>query len=127
MGLELRESLGPLAQTLVLLGSVVGDLPRGWPIAESAIVGQRGVAIALAAKRKRLVLDHGLQPRHELVLARGGCLAQEDLEAALVGVLGVLRGGGVAAGGGEDLCAVPGDECGRSSVDLTTTGGLHRG
>src|SRR5919205_422890 len=64
MGLELRESLGPLAQTLVLLGSVVGDLCRGWPIGEIAIVGQRGVAIALAAKRKRLVLDHGLQRRH---------------------------------------------------------------
>ena len=38
-----------MPQTLVLLGAVVGDLRRGWPLAEIAVVRKRGVAIALAA------------------------------------------------------------------------------
>jgi hypothetical protein len=37
VGLELRERLGSLPQTLVLLGSVGGDLRCGWPIHTAAM------------------------------------------------------------------------------------------
>jgi hypothetical protein len=45
-------------------------------------------------------------------------VAQQYLEAALVGVVGVVEVGGVAARGGHDLGAAAGDQIARSPVDV---------
>ena len=78
--LEPAQRLGALAEPLVALGLVVRGGRRGAALDRLAVAGDRREALALAAQRERLVLDHGLEPRHELVLARGRRLRQQDLE-----------------------------------------------
>src|SRR4051794_8003269 len=87
------------AQPLIALRVLVGARKR-------VLLGRKCVfaqhdAPARPADRERLVLDDGLQPRQELVLARGRRLRQQDLDATLVGVLSVLNRRRVAAGGRE--------------------------
>ena len=66
--------------------------------------------VALAAQRERLVLDHRPKPGEQLPLAGRRRLGQQDLERALVGVLGVLGRGGVASGGREHAGRVARDQ-----------------
>jgi hypothetical protein len=66
--LELSQRLGALAQALVAPGLVVRHVGRGARLAELAVVGDRGLALALAPQREGLVLDHGLEPGDEVVL-----------------------------------------------------------
>jgi hypothetical protein len=54
------------------------------------VLGRDAVAFALFAERERFGLDDGLEQGDEVVGAGGGRFGEEDLEAALVGVLGVL-------------------------------------
>jgi hypothetical protein len=56
------------------------------------------------------VLDHGLDPWKELLLGHRRRLGEEDLDPALVCVLGVLGSDGVAASRGEELVAVEPDQ-----------------
>ena len=74
--------------------------------------------LALLAERERLVLDDRLQPREELARIGGRRLGEQDLDAALVGVLGVLRCGGVAARNRHELRAVALQQVDRRRVDL---------
>jgi hypothetical protein len=87
-------------------------------IAELAIVRDRGGALALAADREGLVLDDGLEPGDELVLGGGGRLGDQDLEGALVGVLGVLGSRRVAARGRQDLRAAALQQVERDALDI---------
>ena len=66
--------------------------------------------------------DHGLEPGDEFALVGGGCLGEQDLEAALIGVLRVLRRGGVAAGGRQDLGAMAREQRERRVVDHAPSG-----
>ena len=104
------------------LGLVVSGSRWRAALDRLAVARNRGEPLALAAQGERLVFDHGLEPRHELFLARGRRLREQDLEPALVGVLGVVGVGGVAPGGRENLCAVPGEQRERCLVDLAPGG-----
>ena len=116
--LQVAERLGALAQTLESLGLLVRDATGGGPVAELTVVGDGRVAFALAPQREGLVLHHGLEPRDQLLLARRGRLRQEDLEAALARVLGVLGRGRVAACRREDLGSVPSEQLEGRRIDL---------
>ena len=122
MRLQAGERLGPLAQQLEPLGLVVGDRGRRRAVAQVAVIGDRRVALALAAQGEGLVLHDRLEPRDELLLARRRRLREQDLEAALVGVLRVLGRRRVAARGREDLGAVAPREAERRLVDLAPCG-----
>src|SRR5918996_2462884 len=76
--LQLAQRLCALAQPFVALGLVVGRGRRAAALTELAVVGDRRVALALAAQGEGLVLDHRLQPRHQLLLAGGGRFRQQD-------------------------------------------------
>ena len=120
--LEAAERLGALAQLLEPLGLVMGNRRRRRPVAEVPVIGDGRMPITLAAQGEGFVLHHCLQPRDQLFLARGGRLREQDLEPALVGVLGVLGRGRVAARGGEDLGAVAAREAEGRLVDLAPRG-----
>jgi hypothetical protein len=86
---------------------------------ELADVGRgRGVALALAADRPRLALDHGLEPRQQVLRVGGGRLGEHDLEPALERILGVLGSLGPVAGAGHHLLAMAPDHLPRERVDL---------
>ena len=120
--LQPRQRLGSLAQFLEPLGLVVRDRRRGGAVAQVAVIGDRRVPLALAAQGEGLMLDDCLKPRDELFLARRRGLREQDLEAALVGVLRVLGCRRVAACGREDLGAVAPREAERRLVDLAPCG-----
>ena len=120
--LQLPERLGAEAQPLEPLGLLVRDRGGGGPVAQVAVVGDRRVALALAAERPGLVLHDGLEPGDQLVLARARCLREQDLDPALVGVLGVLGCHGVTARRGQYLRAVPSQQPEGRLVDLAPRG-----
>ena len=107
MRLQVTEGLGAEPQPLEPLGLLVRDRRGCGPVAQLAVVGDRGVALALPAERPGLVLHDGLEPRDQLVLARARRLREQDLDPALVGVLRVLGRHGVTARGRQDLPTVP--------------------
>ena len=116
--LQLGQGLRPLAQLLEARGLLVREARRRGALREPAVIRDRRMPLALTAKAERLVLDHRLEPRDQVLLVARRCLRQQDLEPALIGVLGVLGRGRIAAGRGEDLCAMPRDERERGLVQL---------
>ena len=116
--LQLLQRLRPDAQPVDPLGLVVRERGLGRRLGHLAVVGDGRGALALPAERPGLVLHDGAQPRHELLLGRGGRLRQQDLDAALVGVLGVLGRGGVPPGGRHDRRAVALQQRERRRLDL---------
>ena len=80
LGLEPPQRLGALPESLVALGLLVRGGGVGAALDRLAVTADRRQAVALAAQRERLVLDHRPQPAQELLLARGRRLRQQDLE-----------------------------------------------
>ena len=78
--LESAQGLRALPQPLVALGLLVGGGRGGAALDRLAVARDRGEAFALTAQRERLVLDDRLEPRDELLLARGGRLREQDLD-----------------------------------------------
>ncbi len=116
--LQHAHGLRPLAQPLESRGLLVGGGGVGAGIGHVAVVADRRMALALAAHRERLVLHHRLEPGHQPLGVERGGLGEQDLDAALVGVLGVLGVGGPAPRGGHHLGPVTGQELERGRVDL---------
>ncbi len=120
--LQLAERLGAQPQPLEPLRLLVCGRRGRRPVAQLAVVGHGGVAVALSPQRPGLVLDHRLQPRDQLVLARARRLREQDFDAALVRVLRVLGRHGVATRRRQDLPAVPRQQPESSLVDLAPRG-----
>jgi len=108
--------LGADAQPLVALDLLVGRR-RGRRRALPLLDGRGHRAVLTAPDRERLVLDDRAHPREQLLLGQGRRLGEEDLEPALVGVLGVLARERVASRGGEERVAVALDQPDRGRVD----------
>ena len=111
------------------LGGPVHALPAGRRLVRFAIRGGHGIRtcglvvhghgpLALPAQRERLVLDDRVQPGPELVATSGGRLREEDLEAALVGVLGVVPAQGEATRGALERHGAVRDELDRRREQL---------
>ncbi|MEJ7717897.1 MAG: hypothetical protein WKF31_07955 [Thermoleophilaceae bacterium] len=116
VGLQVRQGLGTDQEALALLDLLVRGDRGGGPLESLIRAGAKLVTLALQAEG--LVLDHGLQPRDQVVLFRAGRLGEQDLQSALVGVLGVLCGTRIASGRAQDLRAMPLDELERRRLQL---------
>src|SRR6266480_1060140 len=80
------------------------------------------MALRLPTDREGLVLHDGLEPREQLGRVGRRRLRQQDLDAALVRVLGVLRRGRVAPRSRHQLRAVALQQLDRGRVDLAARG-----
>ena len=69
-------------------------------------------ALALSPDTERLALGHRLHPAHEVVALDRRRLGQQDLERALISVLGVVSADRVAAGGPPEDGVVALDQAG---------------
>lgn len=109
LGLEARERLGRAFEVLEGQGPLVGGRQLTRLLEVEVGLGGADQPQARRPHGQRLVLDHGAQPRRRPLRLHAPGAAQEDLEASLVGVLGVLRTQRVAARGGQQRGGVLGD------------------
>ena len=84
-------SLGLLAGLLIIGPVRPGVLGAQQPITITGrVTNDAGAPLSLASDRQRLVLDHCVGPPDQPVDPVVGRFGQQDLERALVGVLGEL-------------------------------------
>ena len=116
--LELVHRLGADAQPLAPFGEIGRPGVAAGVRLDVGRLARDAVALRLAADGEGLVLDDGLEPGKQLGGVGRRRLRQQDLDAALVGVLGVLRRGGVATRRRHQLGAMPVEQLDRGRVDL---------
>ena len=109
VGLEALQRLGGALQALEGAGALVGGFELAGLLAVEVGLGRADDPQPGRPDGHRLVLDHGPQPRGGARRVEAVGVAEEDLQGALVGVLGVVGAQRVAPRGGQKRGGVLGD------------------